>query len=152
VGAAESAVGHMGLVTTVDPSRRQSPESLLDAASHATLLVFSPTTATVDCSSAAGRPRTPDETQQPEPRRNKDMRLTHHERPGVTYLDLRGQDEEIVEPVSSLPIAPPGGAAREDWWLVLDFDTAGRLLGIEFLDPEAQLLPGVLADAERPAE
>jgi hypothetical protein len=34
--------------------------------------------------------------------------------------------------------------------LVLDFDAEGRLLGIEFLVPEQQLLPEQLAEAESP--
>jgi hypothetical protein len=80
------------------------------------------------------------------------MRMTHSERAGVAYLDLRTQDDEIAKPGRSLPIAAPDATPGEDWWLVLDFDADGRLLGIEFLDPEAQRLPGVLAKAERPAK
>jgi hypothetical protein len=34
--------------------------------------------------------------------------------------------------------------------LRLDFDANGRLLGIEFLVPDQQLLPELLAEAESP--
>jgi Protein of unknown function (DUF2283) len=41
------------------------------------------------------------------------------------------------------PSAPAMGSHR----LVLDFDEAGRLIGIEFLVPDARLLPSVLSQA-----
>ena len=61
-------------------------------------------------------------------------------------MRLRG--EEDVGRVSSVSVRPPGweDSAVE---LVLDFDPAGRLVGIEFFGPKHTLLPSVLATAER---
>ena len=75
------------------------------------------------------------------------MRLTYDERAGVAYLRLRDDTDE-VETVSSTPFRPPASDAADDYF-VLDFDAAGRLVGIEFLTPDKRLLPRVLAAAER---
>jgi uncharacterized protein YuzE len=75
------------------------------------------------------------------------MRLTYDERVGAAYLRLR-EDADDVGTVSSKPFRPPGSEAADDVF-VLDFDDAGRLVGIEFLTPEERLLPSVLASADR---
>jgi len=66
-------------------------------------------------------------------------------RAGAAYLSLHGEHER-VEVTETLRVAPPG-ATHADERLLLDFDAGGRLVGIEFLVAEEQLLPSVLADA-----
>jgi uncharacterized protein YuzE len=74
------------------------------------------------------------------------MKLTYDKQVGAAYLRLR-QDSDDVGTVSSQPFRPPDSAAGDDY-LVLDFDSDGHLVGIEFLTPEERLLPSVLAAAE----
>ena len=76
------------------------------------------------------------------------MRLTYDRQVGAAYLRLR-EDGDDVGTVSSKTFRPPGSQAGDDY-LVLDFDDAERLVGIEFLTPEERLLPSVLATAEHP--
>jgi len=76
------------------------------------------------------------------------MRLSYDKDVGAAYLRL-GADTDDVGTVSSKTFTPPG-AQTTDGHLVLDFDDAGRLVGIEFLTPEQRLLPRVLAAAESP--
>jgi uncharacterized protein YuzE len=75
------------------------------------------------------------------------MRLTYDEEVGAAYLRLR-TDNDDVGTVSSKSITPPGAEHADDR-IVLDFDQAGRLVGIEFLTPEDRLLPSILAAASR---
>lgn len=74
------------------------------------------------------------------------MRLKYDQRVGAAYLRLRA-DNDDVGTVSSKPVTPPGAEHLDDR-IVLDFDTDGHLVGIEFLTPELRLLPSVLATAE----
>jgi uncharacterized protein YuzE len=76
------------------------------------------------------------------------MKLNYDQEVGAAYLRLRGDDEDVGT-VSSMPITPPRAEVLDDYdTIVLDFDADGRLVGIEFLVAERQLLPSVLADAE----
>jgi uncharacterized protein YuzE len=74
------------------------------------------------------------------------LRLRIRERSGAAYLSLHGE-HETVDVTETLRVAPPG-AAHADERLLLDFDAAGRLVGIEFLVAEEQLLPSVVAEAK----
>jgi len=74
------------------------------------------------------------------------MKLTYDKRAGAAYLDLRGPDQAPGS-VSSATFAPPEATAGDDYF-VLDFDSKGRLVGIEILVPRGRLLPSVLAEAE----
>jgi uncharacterized protein YuzE len=51
--------------------------------------------------------------------------------------------------VSSSTFAPPDATDADDYF-VLDFDSDGRLVGIEVLVPGRRLLPSVIAQAEAP--
>ena len=75
------------------------------------------------------------------------MKLTYDQEVGAAYLRLR-TDNDDVGTVTSKPITPPGAEHADDR-IVLDFDDAGHLVGIEFLTPAERLLPSVLAAAER---
>jgi hypothetical protein len=76
------------------------------------------------------------------------VKLNYDQRVGAASLRLRGDDEDVGT-VSSMPIAPPRAEVLGDYdTIVLDLDADGRLVGIEFLVPERQLLPSVLADTE----
>ena len=75
------------------------------------------------------------------------MRLKIDERVQAGYLALH-EEGEHVHVVESRSIAPPG-ARHADERIVLDFDAQGRLVGIEFLVPDGQLLPSVLSRAQR---
>jgi uncharacterized protein YuzE len=77
------------------------------------------------------------------------MKLTYDERANAAYLTLRAGDEGGPA-VRTEQLSPPGIKPRADTALRLDFDAEGHLLGIEFLVPEQQLLPALLAQAERP--
>jgi uncharacterized protein YuzE len=75
------------------------------------------------------------------------MQLKFDERAHAAYLALRAEGER-VNVAESRSVAPPG-SANADERIVLDFDADGRLVGIEFLVPDLQLLPSVLSEAER---
>jgi uncharacterized protein YuzE len=75
------------------------------------------------------------------------MKLRIDERAHAAYLYLRGEHEQ-VHVVETRTVAPPG-AVHADERIGLDFDADGHLVGIEFLVPDAQLLPSVISDAER---
>ena len=74
------------------------------------------------------------------------MKLTYDKRAGAAYLRLREEDDDVGT-VTSQPVRPRDSTAGDDF-LVLDFDSDGHLVGIEFLVPEERLLPSVLATAE----
>jgi uncharacterized protein YuzE len=74
------------------------------------------------------------------------MRLTYDKRAGVAHLRLRSNEDDVGT-VSSQSVELPGADGADDC-IVLDFDQAGRLVGVEFLTPAKRLLPGVLAAAE----
>jgi uncharacterized protein YuzE len=77
------------------------------------------------------------------------MRLTYSERVGAAYLNLTcGAKAAHVAHTEQL--SPPVIKPQADTALRLDFDANGRLLGIEFLVPDQQLLPELLAEAESP--
>jgi uncharacterized protein YuzE len=77
------------------------------------------------------------------------MKLTYDDRAKAAYLNLTGG--ENAGPVAHTEqLSPPGLEPQADTALRLDFDNDGRLLGIEFLVPDQQLLPALLAKAERP--
>lgn len=75
------------------------------------------------------------------------MRLRLDERVHAAYLALRDDDERVA--VAETRTITPPGATKADERITLDFDAQGRLVGIEFPVPDAQLLPSVLAGAER---
>ena len=77
------------------------------------------------------------------------MRLTHDTEHDLSYLHLRGSDDDVGT-VTSVPVTPPNPGDLTDE-LVLDFDRDGRLVGIEFLRATRRLQPSVLADADRRA-
>lgn len=74
------------------------------------------------------------------------MRLRYDKRAGAAYLRLRGDDDDVGT-VSPTMVIPPGAQHADDR-ILLDFDAAGRLVGVEFLTPQERLLPSVLAGAE----
>jgi uncharacterized protein YuzE len=74
------------------------------------------------------------------------MRFSYDKRVGAAYLYLR-DDTDDVGTVTSTSVAPPGADGADDR-IVLDFDHAGRLVGIEFFTPEERLHPSVLAGAD----
>ena len=74
------------------------------------------------------------------------MRLTYDKEVGAAYLRIR-DDGDDVGTVTSMPVTPPDVDGLDDH-IVLDFDKAGRLVGIEFLTPERRLLPSALAAAD----
>jgi uncharacterized protein YuzE len=74
------------------------------------------------------------------------VNISYDQRAGVVYLRL-SDDNEDIGTVSSRPVALPEAEGADDY-IVLDFDDAGRLVGIEFLTPEQRLLPSVLAEAQ----
>ncbi len=74
------------------------------------------------------------------------MHLRFDPRANAAYLYLRDQDEQ-VKVVHTTVVAPPGSTDLDEG-LRLDFDDEGRLVGIELLVPEHQLLPSVLRDAQ----
>jgi hypothetical protein len=71
------------------------------------------------------------------------MRLRYSSSTGSAYLELFGADE-TVRATANVRITPPGSA---DSYLVLDFDATGRLVGIDFLGAQGQLLPSVVSGA-----
>lgn len=75
------------------------------------------------------------------------MKLTYDDRVNAADLSVT-PDGEDVPAVRTAQISPPGIRPEADTALRLDFDADGRLLGIEFLVPDKQLLPGLLAKAE----
>jgi uncharacterized protein YuzE len=72
------------------------------------------------------------------------MRLRYSAKTDSAYLELFW-DGETVKATANVRVTPPG---PEDSYLVLDFDAAGRLVGVEFLDAREQLLPSVLSEAD----
>jgi len=70
------------------------------------------------------------------------MELRYNRRAGTAYLTLSARKP----PLQNATLRPPGSRAADDY-LVFDFDSAGHLVGIEFLVPENQLAPEVLAAA-----
>ena len=75
------------------------------------------------------------------------MRLCYDERVRAAYLYV-GDEAERTGGLTTLKVVPPNPSAGDDY-LALDFDDAGRLVGVEILVPDERLLPSVLADAER---
>jgi hypothetical protein len=75
------------------------------------------------------------------------MRLRIDDRVHTAYLALCDAEERVA--VAETRTVTPPGATDADEYIALDFDSEGHLVGIEFLVPDAQLLPSVLAKAER---
>jgi uncharacterized protein YuzE len=75
------------------------------------------------------------------------MRLPYDERVRTAYLYV-GDPAERTGALTTHKVNPPNASAADDY-LSLDFDEAGRLVGIEFLVPDDRLLPSALATAER---
>lgn len=73
------------------------------------------------------------------------MELTFDKRAGVASLRLVGRDGGHKTARSVTARAPSASAGDE--YMVFDFDSEKRLLSIEFLVPEQQLLPSVLSEA-----
>jgi hypothetical protein len=72
------------------------------------------------------------------------VHLTRNDRADTAYLSLMG--DERRKSASTQQVLPPQ-ARDATSYLVLDFDDEGHLLGIQFLSPQDQLLPSVLARA-----
>lgn len=74
------------------------------------------------------------------------MKLIRNEAADTAYLSLTGG--KATKAATSQQVLPP--RARDvTSYLVLEFDNEGHLLGIQFLSPEDQLLPDILAEADR---
>lgn len=73
------------------------------------------------------------------------MELRLDKRAGAAYLVLRHPTDDVMVD-TTVAISPPG-AEHLDEQLRLDFDAVGRLVGIEFLVPDEQLLPSILEQA-----
>ncbi len=72
------------------------------------------------------------------------MHWTYDARTGVAYLALYGRGS-VPTVVMSRPIAA-GSRPGADAEIMLDFDKDSRLVGIEFLRSEEQLLAAVLEE------
>jgi uncharacterized protein YuzE len=72
------------------------------------------------------------------------MKLIRHEAADTAYLSLTGG--KATKAVTTQQVLPPKARDMTSY-LVLEFDGEGRLLGIQFLSPQDQLLPEVLAEA-----
>src|SRR4051794_29723545 len=70
------------------------------------------------------------------------MRLRYDDPIGAAYLTL-GDPAERKMPLSQQTVGPPNPSGGDDY-LVLDFDAAGRLVGIEVLVPDDRLLPSAI--------
>jgi hypothetical protein len=74
-------------------------------------------------------------------------RSLNHARLNRNQYPHRARRQCLDRTRSGLIPIKPSAAAMGSHRLVLDVDEAGRLIGIEFLVPDARLLPGVLSQA-----
>ncbi len=74
------------------------------------------------------------------------MHLAYDPEANAAYVYLVDRIEDGEAETQQHSIIPPGGEGE----ITLDYDAAGRLLGIEVLDADRVLRPEVLTRAERP--